>query len=68
MDPITAGINAFGQLCALLSTPQGQLVLEDVRNFNKGFSNKFSDLFDKFHNDVKKLDLQSTAAPAPKAE
>ena len=32
MDPVTAGLNAFGEFCKLLQTPEGQKVMNDTNN------------------------------------
>lgn len=67
MDPVTAGINAFGQLCALLATEQGQLVMADIRKINQKFASDFSELFSKFHADLTKTVAPLTTDQKPSA-
>jgi len=51
-NPVAAAFEAMAALFNFLSTPQGQLIVEDIRKFDIAFYNKIKGLIDKIHNKV----------------
>ena len=52
MDPVTAINNGIAAVCNLLSTPQGQLVMADLRTLNKDFTTMIGNLIAHIHSQV----------------
>ena len=61
VDPVTAINNGIAALFQFLATPQGQLVVADIRALNKDIGSKIADLIDHLHGQATKSD------PTPKA-
>lgn len=58
MDPITAGLNAFKEFCALMQTPPGQVIMTDATNAMHG---AVAGIFNFFHSHFSKAtNAQST--------
>lgn len=60
MDPVTAINNGIAMLFNFLATPQGQLIVADIRAVNKDIAVKLGDLIEHIHG-------QATAPAPPKA-
>jgi hypothetical protein len=49
MDPVTAINNGITAFFSFLATPQGQLVVADLRGLNANLSKQINDLFNHLH-------------------